>query len=94
MTKTDISERIQVCTGLSKKDSVDALNVLFSLIKTTLESGENIKIHGFGNFVVKQKNDRQGRNPQTGEAITIVARRVLTFKPSNLLRTAVNREQL
>jgi integration host factor subunit alpha len=62
-------------------------------MKNTLEAGENLKISGFGSFVVKQKNDRRGRNPQTGETITIEARRVLTFKPSNLLRDAVNNNQ-
>ncbi len=60
-------------------------------MKTTLESGENLKISGFGNFVVKQKADRRGRNPQTGETLTIKARRVLTFKPSALLRDAINK---
>jgi integration host factor subunit alpha len=60
-------------------------------MKSTLESGENVKIHGFGNFEVKQKNDRIGRNPATGDAMTIEARRVLTFKPSGLLRQAVNK---
>ena len=61
------------------------------IMKTTLESGENLKISGFGNFVVKQKADRRGRNPQTGETLTIKARRVLTFKPSALLRDAINK---
>jgi integration host factor subunit alpha len=59
--------------------------------KATLECGEKVKIAGFGNFVVKEKADRKGRNPQTGEAITIEARRVLTFKPSVILKTAINR---
>jgi integration host factor subunit alpha len=64
---------------------------VFSLIKSTLESGEKLKIAGFGNFEVKQKADRRGRNPQTGEEITIEARRILTFKPSNILRNNLNR---
>jgi len=62
----------------------------FSIMKETLEKGENLKISGFGSFVVKQKADRRGRNPQTGEPIPIKARRILTFKPSTLLRTAIN----
>jgi integration host factor subunit alpha len=90
MTKTDISEKIQAATGLSKKESAEIMEAVFSIMKTTLESGENLKISGFGNFVVKQKADRRGRNPQTGETITIKARRILTFKPSSLLRDAVN----
>jgi integration host factor subunit alpha len=59
-------------------------------MKDTLEAGENLKISGFGNFEVRQKADRRGRNPQTGETITIEARRVLTFKPSSILRRSVN----
>lgn len=66
------------------------VEAVFSLIKSTLESGEKLKIAGFGNFEVKQKADRRGRNPQTGETITIEARRILTFKPSNVLKTAIN----
>ena len=90
MTKADIVENIQTGTGLSKKEAVEAMESVFSIMKTTLESGENLKISGFGSFVVKQKNDRRGRNPQTGEAMTIAARRILTFKPSTVLRDAIN----
>ena len=60
------------------------------MLKATLERGDNLKISGFGNFVVKKKSDRRGRNPQTGEEITITARRVLTFKPSPVLKFAIN----
>lgn len=91
MTKADIAEKIHTTTGLSKKDSTGILEALFSVMKNTLEVGENIKISGFGNFEVKQKKDRVGRNPQTGEAITIEARSVLTFKPSAVLKAAVNK---
>ena len=93
MTKADIVEKIQTGTGLSKKEAIEAMEAVFSIMKTTLESGENLKISGFGSFVVKQKNDRRGRNPQTGEAITITARRILTFKPSTVLRDAINSNQ-
>ena len=91
MTKADIVERISSELGFSKKESSDLLEGVISIIKTTLESGENLKISGFGNFIVKQKADRRGRNPQTGEGITIEARRILTFKPSALLRNAINK---
>jgi integration host factor subunit alpha len=67
------------------------MEAVFSIMKKTLESGETLKISGFGTFIVKQKTDRRGRNPQTGEPITIEARRILTFKPSNLLRDAINK---
>jgi len=90
MTKSDIAERIQTATEYTKKESAELLEVVFSVMKNTLESGENLKISGFGNFAVKQKKDRRGRNPQTGKSITIEARKILTFKPSHLLRQAIN----
>ena len=93
MTKADIVERIQTRTGLTKKEASEMMETVFSIMKTTLEQGENLKISGFGSFVVRQKADRRGRNPQTGEAITITARRILSFKPSALLRDAINQEQ-
>lgn len=91
MTKADIAEKIQTATGYTKKESVEMLETVFSLMKSTLESGENLKISGFGNFVVKQKKDRRGRNPQTGESITIEARRILSFKPSHVLKANINK---
>ncbi len=91
MTKAAIAEKIQTTTGLSKKDSAELMESVFAIMKDSLEAGETIKISGFGSFVVNQKNARRGRNPQTGEAITIEARKVLTFKPSTLLRNAINK---
>jgi integration host factor subunit alpha len=91
MTKADIAEQIQSVTGYTKKESVEMLEAVFSLMKRTLESGENLKISGFGSFVVKQKKDRRGRNPQTGETITIEARRILSFKPSHVLKANINK---
>lgn len=90
MTKTDLIDRIQTKTGKTKKESAELLETVFTAMKNTLESGETLKIAGFGNFSVKQKKDRIGRNPRTGEAITIEARRVLSFKSSSLLRASVN----
>jgi integration host factor subunit alpha len=90
MTKADIVERIMANTGFSKMESFDMFELVFSIMKNTLEDGEDIKISGFGKFEVKQKKDRKGRNPQTGEDLTIEARRVLTFKPSNVLRKVIN----
>jgi len=86
MTKADIIEKINATTGLSKKDSAVMMESVFTIMKESLEAGETIKISGFGNFEVTQKAARKGRNPQTGEAITIEARKVLTFKPSTVLR--------
>ena len=90
MTKADIIEAIYEKVGFSKKEAADLVEMIFDLIKDTLSKGEKIKISGFGNFVVRDKNPRTGRNPQTGEAIKITQRRVLTFKPSQVLRTDVN----
>lgn len=92
MTKADIVERIHHQVGFLKKESAEVVESVFSILKDTLESGEKIKIAGFGNFVVKQKADRRGRNPQTGDTITINARRILTFKPSQVLKSAINSE--
>ena len=92
MTKADIVERIHQQVGFLKKESAEIVESVFSILKDTLESGEKIKIAGFGNFVVKQKADRRGRNPQTGDTITINARRILTFKPSQVLKNSINSE--
>lgn len=92
MTKADIAEKIQTTTGLSKKDSAALMESVFAIMKESLEAGETIKISGFGVFEPKQKNARKGRNPQTGEAITIKARKVVTFKPGSVLRSALNGE--
>ncbi|MBI3543752.1 MAG: integration host factor subunit alpha [Deltaproteobacteria bacterium] len=90
MTKADIIEAIYQKIGYSKKDAADLVELIFNTIKDTLSKGEKIKISGFGNFVVRDKKARTGRNPQTGDAIKISARRVLTFKPSQVLRADVN----
>ena len=93
MTKAEIADKIQAGTGLTRKESSEMMEEVFFIIKSTLEQGENLKIAGFGNFMVKQKSDRRGRNPQTGETITISARSVVTFKPSAILRNRINEEQ-
>jgi integration host factor subunit alpha len=90
MTKADIVEKIHTTTGLSKKDSTAMMESVFAIMKESLETSETIKISGFGNFMVSHKAARTGRNPHTGESITIEARKVLSFKPSTLLRQAIN----
>lgn len=92
MTKADLIEGVYQRIGFSKKESADIVELVFDLIKETLERGEKIKISGFGNFVVREKKARIGRNPQTGEEIEISARRVLTFKPSQVLKSSLNDE--
>lgn len=91
MTKADIVEHIFEKVGFSKKDVIDVVELVFETIKETAESGDNVKISGFGNFMVRQKRARRGRNPQTGKDMTITARKVLTFKPSQILKEAVNK---
>ncbi|MCM2278716.1 MAG: integration host factor subunit alpha [Oligoflexia bacterium] len=90
MTKADIVEALYEKIGFSKKEAADLVELVFDTIKSTLSQGQKIKISGFGNFVVREKRSRIGRNPQTGESIEISARRVLTFRPSQVLRAEVN----
>ncbi|MFO7767210.1 MAG: integration host factor subunit alpha [Pelovirga sp.] len=90
MTKADLIENVYLTTGFSKKESAEIVEMVFDLMKSTLEDGEKIKIAGFGNFVVKEKAARRGRNPQTGGEIEISARKILTFKPSQVLKAAIN----
>ncbi len=92
MTKADLIESIYEKIGFSKKESADVVELIFDTLKDTLQRGERIKISGFGNFVVRSKKPRIGRNPQTGEEMTITARHVLTFKPSQVLKQALNQE--
>jgi integration host factor subunit alpha len=94
MTKADIIEAVyEKVGGFSKKEAAEIVESVFNQIKETLERGEKIKISGFGNFIVREKKARIGRNPQTGEEITISARRVLTFKPSQVLKNILNPAQ-
>src|SRR3954468_11871298 len=90
MTKADIVEALYEKVGFSKKEAADLVELVFDSLKSTLAKGQKIKISGFGNFVVREKRSRVGRNPQTGQSIEISARRVLTFRPSQVLRTEVN----
>ncbi len=90
MTKADLVERVYLKTGFSKKESAQIVEMVFDLMKSTLEKGEKIKLAGFGNFVVKDKATRKGRNPQTGDEIEICSRKILTFKPSQVLKSVIN----
>jgi integration host factor subunit alpha len=89
MTKADLVELIYERIGLSKKEAGEIVEAVFAIIKDQLRDGEKVKISGFGTFVVNHKRARRGRNPQTGEPITIDSRSVLTFKPSQLLKERV-----
>jgi integration host factor subunit alpha len=85
MTKAEIVENVYERVGFSKKEAAEMVEMVFDLMK-----GEKIKISGFGNFVVKEKRARKGRNPQTGTEIEIAPRRVLTFRPSQTLKKLLN----
>ena len=86
MTKADIVDRVYKEAGFSKKEAAEMVDLVFQTIKDTLAKGEKVKISGFGNFTIRDKSTRMGRNPQTGDAMEISARRVLTFKPSQVLK--------
>ncbi|OGQ55060.1 MAG: integration host factor subunit alpha [Deltaproteobacteria bacterium RIFCSPLOWO2_02_FULL_53_8] len=90
MTKADIIDIVFDKVGYSKKDVTVVIEDVFECIKSELESGENVKLSGFGNFTIRQKRARRGRNPQTGDEIVIDKRRVMTFKASQILKKAVN----
>jgi integration host factor subunit alpha len=90
MTKADIIEHVYEKVGSSKKESTRIVEMVFEIIKDTLERGEKIKIARFGNFVVREKRTRRGRNPQTGQELEISSRRVLKFKASPVLTKALN----
>jgi integration host factor subunit alpha len=93
MTKIDIIQDVYEKLGFSKKDAARIVESMFDIMKEKLANGEKIKISGFGNFIVKGKKARRGRNPRTGSEIEISARRVLTFKSSQVLRRALNEEK-
>jgi integration host factor subunit alpha len=95
MTKADIVHAVyNRLGGFSKKEAADLVDLVFETMKETLGRGEKIKISGFGNFVLRDKRQRQGRNPQTGDPILITERRVLSFKASQLLKVALNDEDV
>lgn len=93
LTKAHLIERIRSNNGLTQKQSTDIVEATVKIIKDTLVSGEDVLISGFGKFCVKQKAERKGRNPATGEYTMLPARRVVTFKCSGKLRERVNNDK-
>ena len=90
LTKADIFEAIQSELGFTKKESADIVESLIESIKSSLESGEDVLISGFGKFCVNGKRQRRGRNPATGEDLMLAPRRVVTYKCSGKLRNQIN----
>jgi integration host factor subunit alpha len=90
MTKANIVEEVYKKVGFSKSQAAEIVETVFETMKQVLERGEKLKISGFGNFTPRDKKIRIGRNPKTGEAIEISARRVVTFKASPVLKSRMN----
>ena len=90
LTREDIVEAVAEQVGFSKKQSVELVETLLELIKTSLESGDYVLVSGFGKFRVKEKKERRGRNPATGDVMMMRPRRVVTFKWSGKLRKRLN----
>jgi len=89
LTKADLANRLFDEVGLNKREAKEFVDAYFEAIREALESGENVKLSGFGNFQLREKDQRPGRNPKTGEEIPISARRVVTFRPGQKLRARV-----
>lgn len=89
LTKADISERLFTELGLNKREAKDIVEMFFEKVRVALETGQQVKLSGFGNFDLRDKKQRPGRNPKTGEEIPISARRVVTFRPGQKLKSRV-----
>ncbi len=89
LTKADMADRLFDEVGLNKREAKEFVDAYFEMIREALENGENVKLSGFGNFQLREKSQRPGRNPKTGEEIPISARRVVTFRPGQKLRARV-----
>ena len=90
LTKAEIAEVIHNQVGHTKKHSASLVDTLFEIIKETLEDGKDVLISGFGKFSIRERNERKGRNPLTGEPIMLPAKKVVTFKCSGKLRSKIN----
>ena len=89
LTKADMAELLFEELGLNKREAKELVEMFFEEVRTALERGKDVKLSGFGNFILRSKNERPGRNPKTGEEIPISARRVVTFRPGQKLKARV-----
>ena len=94
MTKADLVDRIFEKIGLSKKEALEIIEILFDTMKQTFVEGESVKVSGFGTFNVRQKMARRGRNPKTGDDLEITPRKVITFKASNQLKFGIEKRNV
>ena len=90
ITKDSLVEMVHNEVGLNKREAKELIECFFEQIKKSLEEGNDIKLSGFGNFILRDKSPRPGRNPKTGEEVPITARSVVTFRASNVLKSKVN----
>ncbi len=90
MKKADIANELYEKIGISKKEALNIVEIVLNTLKEGLKNGETVKIAGFGNFVVRSKRERKGRNPKTGEEIGIKPRRVVTFRPSHIFKQYIS----
>lgn len=91
LTRADLAESLNGKIGLSRAESARMVETILDLMSDALARGENVKISGFGTFVLRDKSERVGRNPKTGIEVPITSRRVLTFRPSHIMREQVAR---
>lgn len=89
LTKADLAENLFNVLGLNKREAKELVELLFEEIRYALENGQSVKLSGFGNFILRDKGERPGRNPKTGEEIPITARRVVTFRAGQKLKAKV-----
>lgn len=94
LTKADLSEHLNEVVGLNKRESKELVEMLFDELRAALIGGEPVRLSGFGNFELRDKNERPGRNPKTGEEVPVSARRVVTFRAGQKLRSQVERYHL
>lgn len=93
ITRADLCEAVYQSVGLSRTESAELVESVLREISDKLVTGESVKLSSFGTFIVRSKNERIGRNPKTGEEVPILPRRVLVFKPSNVLKARVNGDE-
>jgi integration host factor subunit alpha len=93
LTKADLVQKVYQDHNFTKAQATEAVEIFLSIAKKCLKEGDDLLISGFGKFNVKEKNARRGRNPQTGDELILPARKVVTFKPSGILRAKINGEE-
>ncbi|UYN99967.1 MAG: integration host factor subunit alpha [Devosia sp.] len=94
VTRADLAEAVYGMVGLSRTESAELVERVLELVTDALVAGQNVKLSSFGSFQVRSKNERIGRNPKTGEEVPILPRQVLVFKPSNVLKSKINKSMV